>query len=342
MYEPRIRTHSNSFKSFLQPEIGGEVYCANRLEESINIERRTDRTRWMRSQIQKSSHSKETKEADYLLEKKSTSSEGATIHDFRNKQGKDNNSCNNSDSEGGFQDFDDEHTPPSFRRMWRKHREKPNSPPFELQELEGSPRNSQIHIQDQDDVTSEGEQESLYICNKHQRGGSDSIVLTHSSNSSPSCQLLLPSSSIKLSDMSESCSSQSSGANEHSAFATSGSVKTVHYNPYRPSSLLQFEGLVIREEDETEILNEDKLNNYSPNKRERTHLSRIVLGKSTSDHASNPPTEVIVPKYSMIKDGLITDIPTEIDLHVIENDCEVKNDEDHPPQSKKGWSITTV
>ncbi|XP_023222070.1 uncharacterized protein LOC111623639 [Centruroides sculpturatus] len=340
-HEPRVRTHSNSFKSFLQPDIEGEVYCANRLEESVNLERRADRTRWMRSQIQKSSQNKEIKEADCLLKNKGISSEGATIHDFRNKQGKDNNCCNNSDSEGGFQDFDDEHTPPSFRRMWRKHREKPNSPPFELQVLEGSPRNSQINIQEQDDVISEGEQESFYIYNEHQRGGSDSIILTHSGNSSPSCQLLLPSSSIRLSEMSDSCSSQSSGADEHSAFASSGSVKTIHYNPYRPSSLLQFEGLAIREEDETEIISEEKLN-YSPNRKDTTLLERIVIGNSSNQDNGNAPSETIISKHSIKKDGLIADLPSEVDLQVIGNGCEAKNEENYPPQSKKGWSITTV
>ncbi|XP_076333592.1 uncharacterized protein LOC143237832 isoform X2 [Tachypleus tridentatus] len=224
----------NSFKMYVKPEMMKDSpYYLDALEE-LPAEKVSE----TKLQVETYSYKKHYKERNHLM---ANHTKGKTNRSPQKVQ---------IDSESGETDTENEEntsgTPPRFRRLRPLFQKSPNPMPFELQNLEGSPKSSHHHLKDFSPLGgSDGESDN-------QDKSNCCTTTSYSSQSSPSCQLHSIQPNIAHSDFSESGSSNSSSLEEQSALYIPANVRLGNYIPYKPSSLLQREESVISEEDENE------------------------------------------------------------------------------------------
>ncbi|XP_022254810.1 uncharacterized protein LOC111088575 [Limulus polyphemus] len=317
----------NSFKMYVKPEMMKDSpYYLDALEELP-----TEKVSETKLQVETYSYKKSYKERNHLV---ANHTKGKTNHSPQKVR---------IDSESGETDTENEEnvsgTPPRFRRLRPLFQNTPNPMPFELQNLEDSPKSSHHHLKDFCPLGgSDGESDN-------QDKSNCCTTTSYSSQSSPSCQLHSIQSNLAHSDFSESGSSNSSSLEEQSALYIPANVRLGNYIPYKPSSLLQREESVISEEDENDESQASTIkpasinvNSHSPSETQVKENQGRAAGDC--DDNTNPAKTKIGSSEASKHDSAQVLLLSGSQFSSAENDKVGKQ----VPNSckRKSWSITAV
>ncbi|GIY57866.1 hypothetical protein CEXT_289051 [Caerostris extrusa] len=153
-----MKNRSGSFQSFLKPEIVSDSYLSSKVPETIEVDVRMEKLRKLRFQM--CPEEIEWKEVDHLLVEKSAAAAASIVRDFtvhhqssplivsKAKRGYRN----------GTRDWEKNHDHDDPHWTATQESDESVSSPFQLQQLDDSPRSSQLHIKDVQDMKPDGEE----------------------------------------------------------------------------------------------------------------------------------------------------------------------------------------
>ncbi|GIY14657.1 uncharacterized protein CDAR_266171 [Caerostris darwini] len=365
--EPRMKNRSGSFQSFLKPEIVSDSYLSSKVPETIEVDVRMEKLRKLRFQM--CPEEIEWKEVDHLLVEKSAAAAASIVRDFTVHHQSSPLIVSKAKEAAGIgpetgeknHDHDDPH--------WTATQESDESvsSPFQLQQLDDSPRSSQLHIKDVQDMKPDGEesQAQFYELGVMQNTPPDILEPTKQAyfatinNSSTQQVMINPCLTTFCSggEIGEQCIINTRKASDQCALVTEG-LRTSSYSTFRPpanppSSTFQSPLKSMKEEDRDKkesaasfLKSSEKQELQKPPSRSKTPSPSVKPSIGEKPVALRNPDigdEPIVPPESTLKkkDVLGLHVPTPVVPSLGKDSSNTSQDPD-AQSSKKGWSITTV
>ncbi|GIX92968.1 uncharacterized protein CEXT_606731 [Caerostris extrusa] len=253
----------SAVKMFLKPEIVSDSYLSSKVPETIEVDVRMEKLRKLRFQM--CPEEIEWKEVDHLLVEKSAAAAASIVRDFTVHHQSSPLIVSKAKEATGMgpetgeknHDHDDPH--------WTATQESDESvsSPFQLQQLDDSPRSSQLHIKDVQDMKPDGEesQAQFYELGVMQNTPPDILEPTKQAyfatiNNSSSQQVMVnPCLTTFCSggEIGEQCIINTRKASDQCALVTEG-LRTSSYSTFRPpanppSSTFQSPLKSMKEED---------------------------------------------------------------------------------------------
>ncbi|GFY42663.1 uncharacterized protein TNIN_431861 [Trichonephila inaurata madagascariensis] len=362
--EPRMKTRSGSFQSFLKPEIVSDSYVSSKIPETIEVDVRMEKLRKLRFQM--CPEEIEWKEVDHLLVEKSAAAAASIVRDFTVHHQSSPLIVSKAKEATGIGTETGEKGKDPEDANWTATQESDESvsSPFQLQQLDDSPRSSQFHIKDVQDMGPDGQesQTQFYELGVMQNTPPDILEPTkqayYTINNSSNQQVIVNpclSTFCGGGEIGEQCVINTRKASDQCALVSEG-LRTSSYSTFRPpanppSSTFQSPLKSIKEDekkegtsflqtsDKTELQKPPPCRSKTPSPSVKPPISDKPVALRNPDIGDEP----IVPADSTLKkkDILGLQVPTPV-VPSLDKDSSNTSDTNAQPSSKKGWSITTV
>ncbi|KAF8789287.1 Adhesion G protein-coupled receptor B3 like protein [Argiope bruennichi] len=363
--EPRIKNRSGSFQSFLKPEIVSDSYVSSKIPETIEVDVRMEKLRKLRFQM--CPEEIEWKEVDHLLVEKSAAAAASIVRDFTvHHQSSPLIVSKAKEAIGiGPETGEKIHDPDDPQWTAPQESDESVSSPFQLQQLDDSPRSSQFHIKDVQDMAPDGQesQAQFYELGVMQNTPPDILEPTKQAyfatiNNSSSQQVMVnPCLTTFCStggEIGEQCVINTRKASDQCALVTEG-LRTNSYSTFRPpanppSSTFQSPLKSIKEDEKNEsasfLKSSEKPDLQKPPNRSKTpspSVKNTIGDKPVALKNPDIGDEPIVPPESTLKKKEVhgLQVPTPV-VPSLEKDSSNSSSDPNAQPSKKGWSITTV
>ncbi|GFT33944.1 uncharacterized protein NPIL_646021 [Nephila pilipes] len=361
--EPRMKTRSGSFQSFLKPEIVSDSYVTSKIPETIEVDVRMEKLRKLRFQM--CPEEIEWKEVDHLLVEKSAAAAASIVRDFTvHHQSSPLIVSKAKEAIGiGPETGEKIHDPEETNWQATQESDESVSSPFQLQQLDDSPRSSQFHIKDVQDMEPDGQesQTQFYELGVMQNTPPDILEPTKQayfaiSNSSNQQVMVNPCLTTFCGggEIGEQCVINTRKTTDQCALVSEG-LRTSSYSTFRPPAnppSCTFQSpLNVKKEDEKKETTSFLQSSDKPDLQKQPPCRSKTPSPSVKPPISDKPValrnpdigdEPIVPADSTLKKKDIhgLQVPTPV-VPSLEKDSSNTSDTNAQP-SKKGWSITTV
>lgn len=344
----------------MKPEIVSDTYCSSKMPETIEVDVRMEKLRKLRFQM--CSDDIEWKEVDHLLVEKSAAASivrDFTVHHQRSPLVMSRpKELSNIGGESGETILDPDDPP------WTSNQnsDDPLSPPFELQTLDDSPRSSQLHIKDVQEMGPDGQesQTEFFELGVMQETPPDILEPTKQTYISINTtgQQILSNPVLTTfgggSELGEQCviTTKKPSSTDPCALVNEG-LRTNTYSTFRPPSnpsqcTFQSQFIEIRSKedenhdtisflqksDQKDVQNSSQPKSLSPSLKSKCEKPIVLKNPDIGDESLTMVDSTLKKKDVL---GLQVAAPV---VPTMEKDA--SGNVMDPQQSKKGWSITTV
>lgn len=350
---------------FLKPEIVSDSYVSSKIPETIEVDVRMEKLRKLRFQM--CPEEIEWKEVDHLLVEKSAAAAASIVRDFTVHHQSSPLIVSKANEAMGIGPETGEKIHDSEDPQWTGPQDSDESvsSPFQLQQLDDSPRSSQFHIKDVQDLAPDGQesQAQFYELGVMQNTPPDILEPTKQAyfatiNNSSSQQVMvnpcLTTFCSSGGEIGEQCVINTRKASDQCALVTEG-LRTTSYSTFRPpanppSNTFQSPLKTIKEDDKKDpasfLKSSENPDLQKPANRSKTpspSVKHAISDKPVTLKNPDIGDEPIVPPDSTLKrkEILGLQVPTPV-VPSLEKDSSNSSSDPNAQPSKKGWSITTV